>query len=215
MEGTLHSLSSLSDVATAATTTNKFKAKIQKHQTKGKTLKAANKRNSKQGQKSPRTKSFLEVNIKNAGSTASRRKSSDDRDTDPENATKVTKSANATKRNSISEGSIKTKNIVGRKSTSREQKALHSAYACLMAEYYRRMEVRKNIAVKFGRANAKLKLIMAQRKVGDQTQKDGLAALISKRKSNDKEKLKVNNSDSQRGGKAFAKVQNYDDPDRI
>ena len=84
-----------------------------------------------------------------------------------------------------------------------------------MEEYSRRREVRKTIAVKFGRANAKLKLIMAQRKVGDQTQKDGLAALISKRKSNDRERLKVNNSDSQRGGKAFAKVQNYDDPDRI
>jgi len=128
---------------------------------------------------------------------------------------KVAKSTNIVKRNSISESSTKSKNIVARKSTSKEQKALHLAYTCLMVEYNRRMEVRKTIAVKFGRANAKLKLIMAQRKAGDQTKKDGLSALIPNRKSHDREKNKVKDKASKKGEKGFAKVQNYDDPDRI
>lgn len=207
----MRSHSSLGDAATATITTNKFKAKMQKNQAK---LKTKSRRNSKQIQKPTRPKSFLEENIKKAGNTASRRRSdqpSDDLDTDPENAIKGTKATD-----SISESSTKSKNIAVRKNTSREQKALHSAYTCCMDEYYRRTEVRKTISVKFGRANAKLKLMMAQKKVGDQTQKEsGLAALISKRKAQDKDKQQVKDKDSKKGGKSFAKVQDYDDPDRI
>ena len=203
----------LGNAASTTVTANKFKSKILKNEMKRKGSKSTGRRNSKQIQKSP-TPNFLEANIKKAGSTASRRRSDlpgDSADTDSENLTKEPKSSNLTKRTSLSESSTKSKNILARKSTSKEQKALNSAYACLMEEYNRRREVRKTIAVKFGRANAKLKLIMAQRKTGDQTQKDGLASLISKRKAQEKVKEKEN----KKGGKAFAKVQNYDDPDRI
>lgn len=193
--------------------TNKFKSKVQKHSSKGK----ATKLNVRRGSKQPRPKSFIEQNIKSAKSTTSRRQSdlqSDNAVTDSDQVSKTVKSSNLTKRNSISEGKRRSIDAAARKSTTKEQKALHSAYLCLIEECKRRKEVRQNISVKFGRANAKLKLIMAQQKSGDPSKKDGFASLLAKKKTSNEQKPTQEN-ESRRKGKAFAKVQNYDDPDRI
>ena len=199
--------------------TSKFKSKVQKASSKSKTSKSNTRRNSKQ----PRPKSFIDQNIKSAKTTAQvvhRRQSDlpgDNTEQDSEQVTKTMKASTLTKRNSISEAKIRSNNSAARKGISKEQKALHSAYLCLIDEHKRRKEVRKNITVKFGRANAKLKLIMAQQKSGDPV-KDSLVSLIAKKKTNteQKELQKSSQEDgNKRKGKTFAKVQNYNDPDRI
>ena len=206
----------LGDVVSASATTNKFKAKVIKHSSKSKTTKSNPRRNSKQ----PRPKSFVEQNIKSAKTTLSRRQSElpgDNAEEDSDQVSKNVKSTNLNKRNSISQGKSRSNNAAAQKANSKEQKALHQAYLCLIEESKRRKEVRKNITVKFGRANAKLKLIMAQQKSGDPV-KDSLVSLIAKKKTNteQKELQKSSQEDgNKRKGKTFAKVQNYNDPDRI
>ena len=196
--------------------TSKFKSKVQKASSKSKSSKSNTRRNSKQ----PRPKSFIDQNIKSAKTTAQvvhRRQSDlpgDNTEQDSEQVTKTMKASTLTKRNSISEAKIRSNNSAARKGISKEQKALHSAYLCLIEEHKRRKEVRKNITVKFGRANAKLKLIMSQQKGGDPDKKGSLASLLAKKKTNNEQKESEENG-NKRKGKSYAKVQNYDDPDRI
>ena len=196
--------------------TSKFKSKVQKASSKSKTSKSNTRRNSKQ----PRPKSFIDQNIKSAKTTAQvvhRRQSDlpgDNTEQDSEQVTKTMKASTLTKRNSISDSKMRSSNASARKGITKEQKALHSAYLCLIEEHNRRKEVRKNITVKFGRANAKLKLIMSQQKSGDPAKKDGIASLLAKKKTNNEQKDSEEN-ENKRKGKSFAKVQNYDDPDRI
>ena len=196
--------------------TSKFKSKVQKASSKNKASKSNTRRNSKQ----PRPKSFIDQNIKSAKTTAQvvhRRQSDlpgDNTEQDSEQVTKSMKASTLTKRNSISEAKIRSNNSAARKGISKEQKALHSAYLCLIEEHKRRKEVRQNITVKFGRANAKLKLIMSQQKNGDPAKKDGLASLLARKKTNNEQKDSEENG-NKRKNKSFAKVKNYDDPDRI
>lgn len=204
----------LGDTVSTNMSTSKFKSKVQKHSTKSKTSKSSSRRSSKQ----PRPKSFVDQNIKSAKTTTSRRQSDlpgDNIEQNSEQVNKNIKSSNLTKRKqSISDGKHRSNNAALKKVATKEQKALHSAYLCLIEEHKRRKEVRKNISVKFGRANAKLKLIMSQQKSGDPDKKGGLASLLAKKKTNNEQKESEENG-NKRKGKSFAKVQNYDDPDRI
>ena len=213
----------LEDTAAAAATlkaTNKLKANVQKNSVKRKASKSLSRRGSKAA---PKPKSFLEQNIKNAGTTTTRKRNdqaTDNDDTNAENAQKInnqTIPGNKETTTSNRGKKVSKHNEATRKISSKEQKALESAYICLMEEYKRRNEVRKTISVKFGRANAKLKLIMAQQKTenGNQSQKGTLAHLIANNKKTGKQMNTVKEKEHKRNRREVAKVKNYDDPDRI
>ena len=91
----------------------------------------------------------------------------------------------------------------------KERKSLHMAHNVLLKEYQRRLEVRKNTMQKFGRAKARLKMIMAQNK-----QEGKARTLLMKENILD---TKEKNNESKQDGKKKRtfKVISYDDPDKI
>ena len=203
----------------ASAEANKPKAKTQKH-LKGKSSKSSSRRNSKQA---TRPRSFLEQNIKKAGNKAQRRQSFipiDTIDTSNESMSNsnVLNSVKSMKSKSIDISVMKrTKNHSVRKAISKEQIALNSAYVCLTEELTIRRELRKNICVKMGRANDKLKSLLEKHKFGDvknQSPTQALISLIAKQKTNQYEKP-TRARQHRRESRGAIKIQSYDDPDRI
>ena len=195
---------------------NKLKGKPLKQNQKGKTLKSSSRRNSVK----PPPKSFLEQNIKGAGNTADRRRTidftNDNADTNSQNTAlnPETDSESTLKRNSICGNSTnKVKTGGNRKVSLKEQKALHSAYVCLLEEYHRREEVRNDVTVKFGRANAKLKIMISQNKTENSAPNGLEKPTLNKKKANNKEKS-VEDKQSKGKGKGF-RAKAYVDPDRV
>ena len=212
-------MSTILNLDEASAETSKPKAKHQKH-VKGKSSKSSSRRNSKQAS---RPRSFLEQNIKKAGSTVQRRQSFIPADTsDTSNEPMVNLNAyngvKSIKSNSIDISVMKrTKNHSVRKAISKEQIALNSAYICLTEELKIRRELRKNISVKIGRANDKLKSLLEKHKFGDvknQSPTQALISLIAKQKTNQYEKP-TRAKQHRRESRGAIKIQNYDDPDRI
>ena len=198
---------------------SKPKAKTQK-QLKGKSSKSSSRRNSKQP---TRPRSFLEQNIKKAGNKGQRRQSCIPPDTIHTSNESMSNSnalngAKSKKSNSIDISVMKrTKNHSVRKAISKEQIALNSAYVCLTEELKIRRELRKNICVKMGRANDKLKSLLEKHKFGDvknQSPTQALISLIAKQKTNQYEKP-TRARQHRRESRGAIKIQSYDDPDRI
>ena len=204
----------------APTEPSKPKAKPIK-QAKGKSSKSSSRRNSKHG---IRPRSFLEQNIKKAGSTVQRRQSLIPTDTIDASKEALENSSSHKGVKSMKSKSIdisvmkRTKNHSVRKAISKEQIALNSAYICLTEELKIRRELRKNISVKIGRANNKLKSLLEKHKFGDvkdQSPTQALISLIAKQKTNQYEKP-TRNKQHRKESRGAIKIQNYnDDPDRI
>ena len=202
------------DGIVAVKATNKTKTKAGK-QSRSKSIKSSSRRNSKQAS---RKNSTHTQSISRTGKNMSRRSSHMPSDDTMDTATgqpmtniSIHPREKSSQGNSIDSNTSKTTtNDPSRMGTSKEEKALNSAFHCLMDEIKRRREVRKNVVAKFGRANAKLKSLLAkQNNSGDKKQNptDALLSLIAKKKTNTHAKPLI--------AKRIVKEHMNDDPDRI
>ena len=202
------------DGSGAIKATNKTKTKAGK-QSRSKSIKSSSRRNSKQAS---RKNSAHSQSINRAGKNVSRRSSQMPSDDTMDTATgqpilniSIHPREKSSQGNSIDSSTSKTtSNDLSRMGASKEEKALNSAFHCLMDEIRRRREVRKNVVAKFGRANAKLKSLLAkQNNGGDKKQNptDALLSLIAKKKTNNHAKPLI--------AKRIVKEHMNDDPDRI
>ena len=202
------------DGSVAVKATNKTKTKPGK-QSRSKSIKSSSRRNSKQ---SSRKNSSHTQSIHRSGKNMSRRSSHIPSDNATDTATEqpmtnisIHPRETPSQGNSIDSNTSKTiTNEASRMGASKEEKALNSAFLCLMDEIKRRREVRKNVVAKFGRANAKLKSLLGrQNNGGDKKQNptDALLSLIAKKKTNTHAKPLI--------AKRIVKEHMNDDPDRI
>ena len=91
----------------------------------------------------------------------------------------------------------------------KERKSLHMAHNVLLKEYQRRLDVRKNTMQKFGRAKARLKMIMGQNK------QEGKSRTFFMKENIWDTKKKNNETKQDSKKKRTFKVMSYDDPDKI
>ena len=162
--------------------TNITKTKAGK-QSRSKSIKSSSRRNSKQAS---RKNSTHTQSISRTGKNMSRRSShmpnDDTMDTAmglPMTNISIHPREKSSQGNSIDSNTSKTTtNDASRIGASKEEKALNSAFLCLMDEIKRRREVRRNVVAKFGRANAKLKSLLAKKNNGEDKKQNPTDALL-------------------------------------